>query len=214
MTAYQVSRSLRRRRPFTHFDDKPASSTRSNVLASPLLWTPTAAGQTGPPRCGLHAVCEPCRVRSATSWKRLLPLGSLAGEPERGRSPGTDAGGSESMYEFLPSAESILEEVVPTSFKMQVVQVFPGRGGERTDLADGGHEVGDRKRGGDHQAPFHDLQIAPASRRSRARSWRSSEAPKRSAANRTDEQSSTKFWQPTTETQRQSWQQIRKALGT
>ena len=49
----------------------------------------------------------------------LLPLGSLAGvdsqkEENRGAS----------MYEFLPSAESILEEVVPASFKAKLFKCF------------------------------------------------------------------------------------------
>jgi F-type H+-transporting ATPase subunit gamma len=50
----------------------------------------------------------------------LLPLGSLEG---------ADAGAEnkhrgESMYEFLPSAESILQEVVPASFKAKLFKCF------------------------------------------------------------------------------------------
>jgi F-type H+-transporting ATPase subunit gamma len=49
----------------------------------------------------------------------LLPLGSLEGaetkkEPRAG----------ESMYEFLPTAQSILEEVVPASFKAKLFKCF------------------------------------------------------------------------------------------
>ncbi|MCM2373710.1 ATP synthase F1 subunit gamma [Aporhodopirellula aestuarii] len=52
----------------------------------------------------------------------LLPLGSLGGDAE-GSGPG--AGSDEnSQYEFLPSAESILEEVVPTSFKVKLFKCF------------------------------------------------------------------------------------------
>ncbi len=52
----------------------------------------------------------------------LLPLGSLEGadtpvDPEV-------ASGRESLYEFIPSAESILEEVVPTSFKIKLFKCF------------------------------------------------------------------------------------------
>ncbi|TWU65540.1 MULTISPECIES: ATP synthase F1 subunit gamma [Crateriforma] len=50
--------------------------------------------------------------------EQLLPLGSLSDDEE--------ATGDESVaeYEFLPSAESILEEVVPTSFKVKLFKCF------------------------------------------------------------------------------------------
>jgi len=48
----------------------------------------------------------------------LLPLGSLGGEEKAQKAAG------ESMYEFLPSAESILREVVPTSFKVRLFKCF------------------------------------------------------------------------------------------
>lgn len=74
----------------------------------------------------------------------LLPLGSLIGSSEdaaKGKSsepaksqpkvePGHGAHGEkqsgtvQSQYEFLPSAESILEEVVPTSFKVKLFKCF------------------------------------------------------------------------------------------
>lgn len=47
----------------------------------------------------------------------LLPLGKLAGEAKAG-------GEAATMYEFLPSAASILEEVVPTSFKVKLFKCF------------------------------------------------------------------------------------------
>lgn len=49
----------------------------------------------------------------------LLPLGSLEGAD----SGATESKG-ESMYEFLPSAASILEEVVPMSFKVKLFKCF------------------------------------------------------------------------------------------
>ncbi len=49
----------------------------------------------------------------------LLPLGNLGGGSED-----ADDSGAESVYEFLPSAESILEEVVPVSFKVRLFQCF------------------------------------------------------------------------------------------
>lgn len=52
----------------------------------------------------------------------LLPLGSLADDSDDA-SAGTGDGGN-AEYEFLPSAESILEEVVPTSFKVKLFKCF------------------------------------------------------------------------------------------
>ncbi|GAA4424319.1 ATP synthase F1 subunit gamma [Bremerella cremea] len=57
---------------------------------------------------------EPC-------LETLLPLGSLEGADAEGSAPSESKG---SMYEFIPSAESILEEVVPTSFKVKLFKCF------------------------------------------------------------------------------------------
>lgn len=51
----------------------------------------------------------------------LLPFGSISASETPG-SAGGDSTGSE--YEFLPSAESILEEVVPASFRVQLFKCF------------------------------------------------------------------------------------------
>jgi F-type H+-transporting ATPase subunit gamma len=50
----------------------------------------------------------------------LLPLSSLEGAGAKQE----EAKGGDSMYEFLPSAESILEEVVPASFKAKLFKCF------------------------------------------------------------------------------------------
>jgi F-type H+-transporting ATPase subunit gamma len=50
----------------------------------------------------------------------LLPLGLLEGSEKAEREPRA----GESMYEFLPSAASILEEVVPASFKVRLFKCF------------------------------------------------------------------------------------------
>jgi F-type H+-transporting ATPase subunit gamma len=52
----------------------------------------------------------------------LLPLGSLGGD-EPGGKPGS-AKPDQTQYEFLPSAESILKEVVPMSFKIRLFKCF------------------------------------------------------------------------------------------
>lgn len=52
----------------------------------------------------------------------ILPLGSLGDEPAKAGTTETKA--KESMYEFMPSAKSILEEVVPASFKVKLFKCF------------------------------------------------------------------------------------------
>ena len=64
-------------------------------------------------------------------------------------------------YEFLPSAESILEEVVPTSFKVRLFKCFLGRRRQRASCANDRHEGCDRKRGRHDQAALDDLQPCP-----------------------------------------------------
>ncbi len=53
----------------------------------------------------------------------MLPLGSLSEDQTGGDQTGGDDP-SNTEYEFLPSAESILEEVVPTSFKVRLFKCF------------------------------------------------------------------------------------------
>lgn len=53
----------------------------------------------------------------------LLPLGSLTEETDEKKNEGSESG-SAGVYELLPSAESILEEVVPTSFKIKLFKCF------------------------------------------------------------------------------------------
>jgi len=58
-------------------------------------------------------------ARQSVAIETLLPLGSLAVE-----TPGEEASTARTNYEFLPSPESILEEVVPTSFKVKLFKCF------------------------------------------------------------------------------------------
>ncbi len=51
----------------------------------------------------------------------LLPMGTLEGVPDAAANTTKQ---KEALYEFVPSAESILEEVVPTSFKVKLFKCF------------------------------------------------------------------------------------------
>ena len=61
-------------------------------------------------------------ARQEATVETLLPLGQLEGaDPAVATKEGKKG---ESIYEFSPSAESILEEVVPTSFKVKLFKCF------------------------------------------------------------------------------------------
>jgi F-type H+-transporting ATPase subunit gamma len=69
-------------------------------------------------------------ARQIATIETLLPLGSLSSDSENDSKkdePTTGTGApaeGDSMYEFLPSAESILEEVVPASFRVKLFKCF------------------------------------------------------------------------------------------
>ena len=74
-------------------------------------------------------------ARQVATTETLLPLGSLDGAAgdsagKSGKEDEKTTGGQgaaavgDSMYEFLPSAESILEEVVPASFRVKLFKCF------------------------------------------------------------------------------------------
>jgi F-type H+-transporting ATPase subunit gamma len=98
---------------FTHFEDKP-SFEQVEVLASRYLEA-YAAGTID--RLDVAYTRFENVSRQFATVETLLPLGALAGA--EGETPKT-----QSQYEFLPSAESILEEVVPTSFKVKLFKCF------------------------------------------------------------------------------------------
>ena len=60
-------------------------------------------------------------ARQEATVETLLPLGQLEGSDASENKEGKKG---ESIYEFIPSAESILEEVVPTSFKVKLFKCF------------------------------------------------------------------------------------------
>jgi F-type H+-transporting ATPase subunit gamma len=61
------------------------------------------------------------RSRQQPVSQTLLPLGSLVQQDPPSEAAGTQA---RVAYEFLPSAQSILQEIVPTSFKVRLYQCF------------------------------------------------------------------------------------------
>ena len=61
-------------------------------------------------------------AKQQTVSETLLPLGRIEGADTPADTG--DKKGSQPLYEFVPSAESILEEVVPTSFKIKLFKCF------------------------------------------------------------------------------------------
>lgn len=95
---------------FTHFDDKPTFA-EADVLASRYLLD-FADGALD--RLDVAYTRFESASRQQAVVETLLPLGDLAGGADENAPVG------EPQYEFLPSAESILDEVVPTSFKVRL----------------------------------------------------------------------------------------------
>jgi F-type H+-transporting ATPase subunit gamma len=101
---------------FSHFNDKPLFD-EVDVIASRYL-AEYESGQLD--RLDVVYMKFESISRQKVAVETLLPLGSLgadAAEQEQ-------ASGAQSQYEFLPSPASILEEVVPTSFKVRLFKCF------------------------------------------------------------------------------------------
>ncbi len=101
---------------FTHFEDKP-SYEQVELLANRYL-DDFATGKID--RLDVAYTRFEGIARQAATVETLLPLGSLAGTNADAETPST----GETQYEFLPSAQSILEEVVPASFKVKLFKCF------------------------------------------------------------------------------------------
>jgi F-type H+-transporting ATPase subunit gamma len=98
---------------FTHFEDKP-SFGEVDVLANRYLQD-YVEGRLD--RLDVVYTKFESLSHQQSVIETLLPLASLEGEN------GAESA-LEAAYEFLPSAESILDEVVPTSFKVKLFKCF------------------------------------------------------------------------------------------
>ena len=101
---------------FTHFEDKPKFD-EVELLANRYL----EAYETGQlDRLDVAYTRFDSLSRQTAVVETLLPLSGLG--PDEETDDAQPAG--ESQYEFLPSAESILDEVVPASFKVKLFKCF------------------------------------------------------------------------------------------
>jgi F-type H+-transporting ATPase subunit gamma len=107
---------------FTNFDDKPAFD-EVDVIATRFL-EEFITGKLD--RLDVVYTKFISVARQQITVETLLPLAAIS----EGNAPTTAAGSHASaskrqaVYEFLPSPESILEEVVPTSFKIKLFKCF------------------------------------------------------------------------------------------
>jgi F-type H+-transporting ATPase subunit gamma len=106
-------RGIRPSESFLHFEDKPRYD-EVEVLANRYLDLYTA-GKID--RLDVVYMKFESAGRQRVAAETLLPLASLAGSTDQ-------ASRGDTIYEFMPSAESILEEVVPTSFKVKLFKCF------------------------------------------------------------------------------------------
>jgi F-type H+-transporting ATPase subunit gamma len=115
-------------RVYTHFEDKP-SFDEVDVLATRYL-EDYATGKLD--RLDIVYTKFENLSRQHVSVETLLPLSNIGSESAATKSTapkgypagGTQTAGRQAIYEFLPSPESILEEVVPTSFKIKLFKTF------------------------------------------------------------------------------------------
>ena len=103
---------------FTNFDDQPAY-TEVEAIADRYL-REYAAGKLN--RLDVTYTKFFTVARQQIVTETLLPLGKIEGA-DTPVDPDV-AEGNVPLYEFVPSAESILEEVVPTSFKIKLFKCF------------------------------------------------------------------------------------------
>ncbi len=100
---------------FTHFEDKPTFE-EVEVLATRYL-EEYITGKID--RLDVSYTKFESAAKQTAVVDTLLPLGAIAGADAAAAT-----GGASVDYEFLPSAESILEEIVPTSFKVRLFKCF------------------------------------------------------------------------------------------
>jgi F-type H+-transporting ATPase subunit gamma len=109
---------------YTHFEDKP-SFDEVDVIASRYL-DEYITGRID--RLDVAYTKFESISRQHVVVETLLPLSAIGGEPTKSNpsahQPTAEAGGYRPIYEFLPSPESILEEVVPASFKIKLFKCF------------------------------------------------------------------------------------------
>ena len=99
---------------YTHFDDQPKFDEVKPIADT--LMEQFIAGKLDRLDVAFTRFISSSKQRAVV--ETLLPLGKVEGDDTAG------GGTTDTDYEFMPSAESILEEVVPTSFRIKLFKCF------------------------------------------------------------------------------------------
>jgi len=102
---------------FTHFEDRPAYNEVELLANRYLDWF--TAGRID--QFDVVYTKFESASRQTAVVETLLPLAQFAGTNDGGEE---EPSAAEVQYEFLPSARAILDEVVPTSFKVKLFKCF------------------------------------------------------------------------------------------
>ena len=99
---------------YTHFDDQPKFDEVKPIADT--LMEQFIAGKLDRLDVAYTRFISSSKQQAVV--ETLLPLGKVEGDDTAG------GGTTDTDYEFMPSAESILEEVVPTSFRIKLFKCF------------------------------------------------------------------------------------------
>jgi F-type H+-transporting ATPase subunit gamma len=115
-------RSIKPDAMYTRFEDKPTFDEVDEIASRYL--DEYATGKLD--RLDVVYTKFESIARQYVVVETLLPLGAIGGSASTGGANGTQEvqAGRRAIYEFLPSPESILEEVVPASFKIKMFKCF------------------------------------------------------------------------------------------
>jgi len=109
-------RNIEIRNSYTQFDDKPGFDEIEPIANA--FMEAYAAGEVD--RLDVAYTKFLSSARQEAVVETLLPLSSLSRDDQQEE----EAGVASTTYDFLPSAESILEEVVPASFRVKLFKCF------------------------------------------------------------------------------------------
>jgi F-type H+-transporting ATPase subunit gamma len=114
------TRGLTASSTYTHFDDKPTFD-EVDVIATRYLeeFVTGKLDRLDVAYTKFHSV-----ARQQVAIETLLPLAAVGDAASDAKSQSAAGGRRQAIYEFWPSPESILEEVVPTSFKIKLFKCF------------------------------------------------------------------------------------------